>query len=151
MRMVIRSSDDDSLFDNSPDEFKMQLDKQISLNGYWLVALTEIKISYTSTSKRIQDLYVYTNVCAGSILGKTESPLLRRVHINKDNTNQIKINKRTTMIANIIFQTPYYVPVRLGELDQIHFYIKDETGRQCSFLDRDSCVTLHFKRHPLLQ
>jgi hypothetical protein len=60
------------------------------------------------------------------------------------------------MITNLIFDTPYYVPVHTGELDQIHVYIKDvyikdEHGQECSFLNRQACVVLHFKRFPLIQ
>lgn len=141
MRMVLRSSDDATLFDNTPHDFNVQLDKQTIIEGNWVVALTEIKVIYTGTIKQVKDLYVYTDVCTGSIVGKSERPLLRRVHIDTNNTS--KTSK--TLSANIVFDTPYYVPVRVKELDQIRIYIKDEKDADCSFLD-DTCVTLHFKR-----
>jgi len=144
MRMILRSSHDATLFDNKPYDFNVQLDKQTHIEGNWVVALTEIKVNYTGTSKQVKDIYVYTNVCTGSIVGKSERPLLPRVHIDTNNTSQIKASK--TLSANIVFDTPYYFPVRANELDQIRIYIKDEKDADCSLLDGDTCVTLHFKR-----
>jgi hypothetical protein len=150
MRMVLRSSDDRELFGNTAHDFKVQLDKQTLLNEHLVVALTEINLGYIGTSKIIKDLYVYSNVCKDTIVGKSETSLLR-THINKDSTNQIKIQQKSTLITNLIFDTAYYVPVHTGELDQIYVYIKDEHGQECSFLNRQACVVLHFKRFPLIQ
>jgi hypothetical protein len=149
MRMILRSSDDEELFGNTAHDFKVNLDQQTLLNSHWVVALTEINLCYIDTSKIIKDLYVYSNVCKDTIAGKSETSLLRRVHKNKDSTNQIKIKKKSTMITN--FDSPYYVPVRTGELDQIHVFIKDEHGQECSFLNRQACVVLHLKKFPFIQ
>lgn len=51
MRMVLRSSDDATLFDNKPYDFNVQLDKQTRIEGNWVVALTEINVNYTGTAK----------------------------------------------------------------------------------------------------
>ena len=122
MRMFLRSSDDATLFDNKPYDFNVQLDKQTPIEGNWVVALTEIKVNYTGTTKQVKDLYVYTNVCTGSIVGKSEKPLIRRVHIDTNNTSKTS----NTLSSNVVFDTPYYVPVRVKDLDQIRIYIKDE-------------------------
>ena len=151
MRMILRSSDDEELFGNTAHDFKVNLDQQTLLNSHWVVALTEINLCYIDTSKIIKDLYVYSNVCKDTIVGKSETSLLRRVHKNKDSTNQIEIKKKSTMITNLIFDSPYYVPVRTGELDQIHVFIKDEHGQECSFLNRQACVVLHLKKFPFIQ
>ena len=142
MRMVLRSSDDATLFDNKPYDFNVQLDKQTPIEGNWVVALTEIKVNYTGTTKQVKDLYVYTNVCTGSIVGKSKKPLIRRVHIDTNNTS--KTSK--TLSSNVVFDTPYYVPVRMKDLDQIRIYIKDEKDADCSFIDGETCATLHSKR-----
>ena len=91
--MVLRSSDEEELFVNTAHDFEVQLDKQTLLNKNWVVALTEINLGYIGTSKIIKDLYVHSNVCKDTIVGKSETSLLRRVHINKDSTNQIKITR----------------------------------------------------------
>lgn len=133
IRMVLRSSDDESLFDNKPYDFNVQLDKQIAIDGNWVVALTEIELNYIK--KGTQDVYVFSDVCAGSFVGKSERPLLRRVQVQK---------------KNIIFESPYYVPVRVNELNQIRVYIKDRNDEDCSFLNKGTCITLHFKRFPFV-
>lgn len=131
--MVLRSSDDKELFDNKPYNFNVQLDKQITLEGHWVVALTEIELNY---AKKLQEeVYVFSDVCTGSFVGKTERPLLRRVQVQK---------------KNLIFESPYYVPVRVKELNQIGVYIRDRKDEDCSFLNKDTCITLHFKRYPFV-
>ena len=131
--MVLRSSDDKKLFSNNPYDFNVQLDKQIAIDGNWVVALTEIELNYIK--KGTQDVYVFSDVCVGSFVGKSERPLLRRVQVQK---------------KNIIFESPYYVPVRVNELNQIRVYIKDRNDEDCSFLNKDTCITLHFKRFPFV-
>ena len=74
--MVLRSSHDGELFGNTAHDVKVQLDKQILLNGRWFVAL-----GYIGTSKIINDLYVYSNVYKDTIVGTSETSLLRKVHI----------------------------------------------------------------------
>lgn len=108
IRMVLRSLDDKKLFDNNPYNFTVQLDKQITIEGNWVVALTEIELNYAKKGK--EEVYAFSDVCAGSFVGKSERPLLRRVQVQK---------------KNIIFEWPYYVPVRVNELNQIRVYIKD--------------------------
>ena len=64
VRMVLKSTDGSSLFEkNTAHDFTVQLDRMIQLEGYWVVALTEINITYKDTSKHIEDVYVYSNVC----------------------------------------------------------------------------------------
>ena len=72
--MVLRSSDDERLFDNKPHDFNVQLDKHITIYGNWVVALTEIELNCTKKEPRT---YTYFQTCAGSFVGKSERPLLR--------------------------------------------------------------------------
>lgn len=39
--MVLASTDSSEYFDNKPEFFRIQLSKQIQLDGYWMVGLTE--------------------------------------------------------------------------------------------------------------
>ena len=104
--MVLRSTDDDDLFENKAYNFSVQLDKQRHLEESWAVALIEITLNYSGTTKKVIDLYVYSDVCDGILVGKTEMPLLRRVRIDTNNT--IKTSK--TLSTNMIFETPYTFP-----------------------------------------
>ena len=74
IQMVLRSSDDERLFDNKPHDFNVQLDKHITIYRNWVVALTEIELNCTKKEPRT---YTYFQTCAGSFVGKSERPLLR--------------------------------------------------------------------------
>lgn len=149
LRMVLKSSDGTKLFENnSAYDFTVQLDRQINLNGYWMVALTEVSITYQANTKRIDDVYVFSNVCEECFIGPSEAPLLRMIHIGKEDTEQTVINKKRTLISHQIFENPYYIPVRQGQLNQVHIYIKDDKGKPCSFINEETNVTLHFKKFP---
>lgn len=151
IRMVLKSSDSSGLFEkNTPHDFTVQFDKLIHLEGYWTVALTEITLSYTHTSKRIGDVYVFSNICQGMFVGGTETSLLRKVHLSKDMTEQTG-TKNKVKVHEQVFSTPYYMPVRVAQMNQIHIYIKDSDGRPSSFLNEDVSVTLHFRKYPFLQ
>ncbi|VDI00389.1 Hypothetical predicted protein [Mytilus galloprovincialis] len=95
IRMVLKSSDGSDLFEkNMAHDFTVQLDRQINLEAYWVVALTEIDLTYKSSSKYIDDVYVYSNICEESFVGSTEKPILRKIYISKDATEAHVINKK---------------------------------------------------------
>lgn len=149
--MVLESSDGSSLFEkNTPHDFTVQMDRMVHLEGYWVVALMEMNITYKDTSKHIEDVYVYSNICEESFVGPSEHPLLRKIHISKDETEQYTKNRQKHMTTHLIFSTPYYVPVRLGQLNQIRIYITDSNGQPSSFINEEASVTLHFKKYPFL-
>lgn len=150
--MVLKSTDGNLLFENNTAyNFTVQLDRQIDLEGYWMVGLTEISLKYKDSSKHIEDIYVYSNVCEESFVGSSEKTLLRKVYIKKDTTEQYTVSKQKHFKTDLIFGVPYYVPVRLARLNQIHIYITDDTGKLSSFINKDSSVTLHLKKYPFLQ
>ncbi|CAC5394022.1 unnamed protein product [Mytilus coruscus] len=151
IRMVLKSSDGLHLFEkNMAHDSTVQLDRLINLEAYWVVALTEIDITYKNSSKYIDDVYVYSNICEKSFVGSYEKPLLRKVHISKEATDAHVIQKIKHYWTNVIFNSPYYVPVRLGQVNQVHIYLKDDKGQPCSVINLEACVTLHFKKYPFL-
>lgn len=152
VRMVLSSDDGNIVFnDNAPNSFQVQLNRQIDLDGYWVVGLTELSIAYSNSSKRIDDIYVYSNICTNSFVGSVEKPLLRKVHISRETTEQYTVNKQKQYKTDLIFNVPYYVPIRVGALNQIHIYITDEKGEPSSFINKSTSVTLHLKKYPFLQ
>lgn len=53
--MVLKSTDGNLLFENNTAyNFTVQLDRQIDLEGYWMVGLTEISLKYKDSSKHIR-------------------------------------------------------------------------------------------------
>jgi len=51
---------------------------------------------------------------------------------------------------NIIYENPYYIPLKVGAVEQIHVYIKDWKGNEASFLKSRVNLTLHFKKFPFV-
>lgn len=97
LRMVL-SSDDGKMYypDNRPFDFRIKLNRQIQLEGYWVMAMTEISSVERGSQK---ELYVYSDICQDTFIGDTEQPLLRRITFNNKDSN------------NIIFENPYYIPL----------------------------------------
>ena len=138
LRMVLSSDDGKEFFpNNSSYNFFVKLNRTLQFDGYWVVGLTEISIS--EQSKKDEIIYVYSDICQNSFVGSSEQPLLRRVFYEDINDNR-----------NIIYTNPYYIPVQLKDVQQIHIYIKDENGNDASFLKKKVTVSLHFKKIPFL-
>ena len=120
LRMVFSSSDGLKLFPESkPHDFRVQLNRAINLDGYWVVSLTELSIEDFKTQIGKKELYIYCDVCSESFTGETEQPLLRRIYLEND---------------NIIFDNPYYILVKRNDISQLHVYIKDGDGNNALFL-----------------
>ena len=75
------------------------------------------------------------DICEETIVGGKDAPLLRRVCLGQNP-------------ENIALTVPYYIPVKICELQQICIYITDREGNLVSFLDGPVTVTLHFIKFP---
>ena len=136
LRMVLSSDDGLNFFpNNTSHDFRIKLNRSLQFDGYWVVALTEIN---TVNRTQKQELFVYSDLCQDSFIGTSEQPLLRRIVYDK-------INQK-----NIIYDNPYYVPIKLREIQQIHIYIRDDKGQDASFLKGKVTITLHFKKFPFV-
>ena len=135
VRMVLTSTDSSDYFDNKPNSFRVQLNKQIQFDGYWTVALTEFSSERWNKSKKKSELFVCCDICEETLIGGKETSLLRRVCLGEKP-------------ENITYALPYYIPVKIGQLQQIGIYITDRDGNLVSFLDGPVTVTLHFKKFP---
>ena len=139
--IYIRSDESDTYFeDNKPFRFKVHLHLPLTLTGFWKVGLVEFHAEVASTSKskkRIDEtLYVYTDLCEGSIRQGREQPLLRRLESNT--------NKGWSYMLHPIL----YLPVRQRQLIEFEVHIKDETGQDASFLNQPLWMLLHLKPYP---
>lgn len=136
VRMVLTSTDSSDYFDNKPNSYRVQLNKQIQFDGYWTVALTEFSSeSWITSEKKKSELFVCCDICEETLIGAKEAPLLRRIYLGQKP-------------GNITYTLPYYIPVKIGQLQQIGIYITDRDGNLVSFLDGPVTVTLHFKKFP---
>lgn len=130
IRMVLRSTDSLDLYrNNKPYDFHVHLPRPLTLIGHWTVALLEAYLPWT---KGKVDAYIYTNLCEDTIIGDKELPLLRRVNLKTSSPNEI-------------FTFPYEVSARLGQVHDVHIYIKDANGQDASFLQDYTSVTLLLK------
>lgn len=136
IRTVLKSTDSSEYFDNNPNCFRIHLNKQIQFDGYWTVALTEFTTESWDAAKKTSEVYICCDICEETIVGGKDLPLLRHVYLGEKQEN------------NIIYTLPYYIPVKVGELQQICIYITDRTGNLVSFFDGPVSATLHFKKFP---
>ena len=77
-----------------------------------------------------------SDICQDTFVGCAEVPLIRQVYIS-DNKQE-----------NIVYNYPYYIPIKIGNIQQIHIYIKDRRGLPATFLKGRVTVTLHFMKFP---
>lgn len=139
IRVVASSEDTKKLFsDNKPFDFRIKLNRTVQLDGYWVVALTEFSTAQRDDAGQHSELFIFSDICLDSFIGNDEQPLLRRIVFDNGKQN------------NVIYDNPYYIPVRLGGLQHIHIYIKDNKGQEASFLKERVTITLHFKKFPFV-
>ena len=138
LRMILSSTDSKQYFSNTPNIFTVQLSKQLQFDGYWVVALTEFNLKNNHLGSRITngEIFVCCDICQETIVGEREIPLLRRIILERDKD------------SNIIFSLPYYISVKVSQIQQIQIYLKDSTGKLTSFNDQEVTLTLHFKKFP---
>ena len=134
LRMVLSSSDSTEIYsDNKPHDFRVHLSRPMRLTGNWSVSLLEFSMPVVQSKLPTHELFIFASICGDTILSGKELPLLRRVYLTKDD--------------NIIYQFPFEVPLRVGQFQDIHIYIKDANGHPASFLNQKVTVTLQLKKH----
>ena len=99
----------------------------------WTVSLLEFSLDPGQTKQRgLPEVFLCSNICEDTIVGK-ELPLIRIVYLEKE---------------NIIYQCPYEVPIKLGQFQDVHVYIRDVKGSTASFLFWEVTVTLLLRKLP---
>ena len=132
MRIVLSSDDVNNLYpNNNPYDFRIQFNKQMQLDGYWVIAVTEFTTTDWDDITKQEELLVCSDICQNTFVGFAEIPLLRRVYIS---------DKKQ---GNIVYNYPYYIPIKTGNVQQIHVYKTDRRGLPATFLTGRVTVTLH--------
>ena len=139
--LYIRDNESNHLFpENKPYHFKIQLKYPLKFDGFWKVALCEVyttrDLKSRTKSTNTSTLYLFSNVCKESIVNGEEYAVLRRFE------NSTK-NKWI-----YIFNTPFYLPLKKTDIQELEFIIKTADGELASFIDSPVHITLHFKRYP---
>ena len=87
-----------------------------------------------SLTRRIQYLYVYSDVCDMVRVGDTKAPLLAVIPFNA---------KECRLLSEKRFPLPMYVPVKKTYISDISIGIYDDAGKIVPF-HRDGITTLRF-------
>ena len=88
-----------------------------------------------SLTRRINYLYVYSNISAMIRIGDTESPLLTVVPFNP---------KPCKVLSEKTFRYPMYIPLTNNRLSQIDIGIYDDAGKLVPF--DNNAIRLHFRK-----
>lgn len=139
--IYIRSDESNDYFvDNKPYNFKIHLLLPLTLNGFWKVGLMEFHAQVQSSirSKRNLDetLFIYTDLCKGTIIQGREQPLLRRL---ENNTNKG---------WSYVFHDVIYLPMNKKQIIEFEVNLKDGDGNEASFLKEPLWMLLHLKPYP---
>ena len=134
---VYISSEDSSVYftNNNAHTFKIHLKSPLVLDSSWRVAIVEFyaKSGKTKLKTSEQDVYVYSDICSGSIVKGEEQPLLRRFVKNDRNA------------WNYVIDTPFYLPLKKHLISELQVCIKDSAGDFAAYLENPVKLTLVFK------
>lgn len=81
-----------------------------------------------------QTIFMFIAICDDSIVGGKDESLLKRVYLGN------------IPRANRIFWNPTYIHVCLRQVQQVHVYIRDKTGKPASFLSGPVTCELNLKQ-----
>lgn len=107
-------------------DFTVDLAQCLDTRGSWECGLAEIE--YDRGASAGGDLYVYSDICSGSLVSDTSLPILRIV-------------KKST-----ILRRPYYVDVARDFVQRVRVYIRDKDGKIPSVVSKQLRCTLHLRR-----
>ena len=125
--------------DNTPSSFIVQLRPEVSLKGFWSVALVEM---FLPKETELKPKYVTANFIQSSVFGESKQPVLRVFYDDKQ---------------HVTF-TPEYIQVIDKLLDTLEFEIKDDEGNTLEFGTKDeegvetgeTHLRLHFMPFPIV-
>jgi hypothetical protein len=155
--IVLRSTDCKSLYPNNESyDFKLELGETLHLDQRWSMALCDMSIvdeehyveeeegkcsveedKCPSVAEDNQSLYVCSSLCDTSFVGEGRECFLRHLLLKN-----IKKDEHFT------FAHPYYIPIKVHDLQTIDLYIKDREGNSASFIKGTVTATLHLKSLP---
>ena len=120
-------------------KFKIQLKFPLFLPDLWKVALVKLHATKNTRVSKItadEGLYLYLDICKGSIAYGEKRALLRRLEKNARNE------------WDYILDNPFYLDVTKNEIRDFEIYIRLETNTDATHLMKPVHLTLHFKRYP---
>lgn len=114
---------------NSPGHFKVKLEKPLTLDSHWYIALCETQFTLLSSDKT-RNINIYSNLTKPSLVNGEYRQILRRVY--RTGAHEFKVRQ--------------YFPVVQRYIETIEVDIKSGTDSEVSFKDQPVQLTLHLKR-----
>jgi hypothetical protein len=91
----------------------------------------------------INNLYIYSSICAPIQVGDVRVPLLKSVWLD--------INKRVSKFGemkHLDVKNPMYVPINNSSINSVEINIRADSGQLIPFVEGSvTSITLHFKKH----
>jgi hypothetical protein len=100
------------------------------------VAFGTMALQAFDVNRGLNLLYVYCDVAMHTIVGDTETPILRTCNVT---------GKHGEFVRHTYVQ-PHYVPVGRREFDSIEIALNNELGKPMPFQYGKSVLTSHFRR-----
>lgn len=120
---------------NTPDNFTVQLSREIQLEGNWTCALTEISFKSNFSGTHVPSaLNVCTNICDDSCVGDYNIQILRRIPVLYMNSS-----------VQHLYTVPYFIPVVKNNFNNITVYITDENLNSPS-IESEVLCTIQLKK-----
>jgi hypothetical protein len=126
---VFKSTDNRDIFlDNQSYSFKIQIATPLNQSGRWNMALLEF---HCDNDLKDEQLYIYSSICAGTVVGGNTTSLLRWIPSICDKSIQ--------------FHTLCYIPIVIRNVNTIEFDIRDKDNRPATFLKGPATLSVLFQ------
>jgi hypothetical protein len=123
--IILNSNHSWDLFENTPVNFKVRLNRSLRLGDGWKVALCQYKSTVPP------HVYLCSNICNSTIVGQNQLNVLRYIGNKEMN------------------YTPYYIPIAQHFIDTIHIYMLNvSTDQKIRTDEGGTYITLHFVYKP---
>ena len=90
--------------------------------------------STTKFETPAKNVFIYFNMTSEQLIGGSTDSLVRDTTVR---CGRLKMEK---------FILPYYIPVKPIKTNILEVYIKDENGKEVSFLKKAMMCTFHFRK-----
>ena len=133
--IVISSKHSKDYFPNNhPSHFRVCLEHYIDFEHPYECALVDFTCSTTKFETPAKSVFIYFNMTSEQPIGGSTDTLMRHTTVRR---GRLKMEK---------FLLPYYIPVKPIKTNILEAYIKDENGKEVSFLKKTMMCTFHFRK-----
>ena len=133
--IVISSKHSKDYFPNNrPSHFRVCLEHYIDFEHPYECALMDFTCSTTKFENPAKSVFIYFNMTSEQPIGGITDSLVRHTTVR---CGHLEMEK---------FILPYYIPVKPIKTNILEMYIKDENGKEVSFLKKATTCTFHFRK-----